>query len=352
MKSFILQGGRIFDGENFFEGDIAVKDGVIAEMGVVQGSYDFTIDVSSCIVSAGLLDVHVHMKGVSTDVYGVSIDPVCLPFGVTCAADGGAEKGDKAFLETLDIYAAVFLFAPFQNGVPDYKKLDELLQAYGDRAVGVKMYYDSNQPEKPTLQLLKSVCDYAHGKGLKVMVHCAGSPDTMVDIVATLGKGDILTHIYHGGKNTIVEEDFKAYKLAKEKGVVLDAGMAGGVHTNWSVLQQAAGKGYFPDTISTDVTNGSAFLRGGNYGLTTCMSIFRAIGMEETELFRSVTSNAAEAINAPKGRLQIGEKADISVLKWEKYEVDEVDSTKEHFKIGAAYVCQMTVIGGQILYRR
>ena len=33
-----------------------------------------------------------------------------------------------------------------------------------------------------------------------------------------------MTHIYHSGENACTENDFEAFRIAKEKGVILDAG--------------------------------------------------------------------------------------------------------------------------------
>ena len=50
------------------------------------------------------------------------------------------------------------------------------------------------------------------------MVHCSNSVSSMKEIVSVLSKGDVLTHIYHGGNNTCLDENYSAFVLAKEKG--------------------------------------------------------------------------------------------------------------------------------------
>ena len=46
----------------------------------------------------------------------------------------------------------------------------------------------------------------------------------------TLQKGDILSHVFHGGNNNALEESYKGLLEAKEKGVILDLGFEGFAH--------------------------------------------------------------------------------------------------------------------------
>ena len=143
-------------------------------------------------------------------------------------------------------------------------------------------------------------------------------------------------------------------KLAKEKGIILDTGNAGRVHTNFAVLRDAIAKGYLPDTISSDLTCLSAFNRGGKYGLTLCMSMQRTAGMTEEQVLRAVTSDAAKAVgmDAECGTLEVGRKADIAVLGYEKDPFRFEDTDGNVLEDENGYVCYLTVSNGQILYRR
>lgn len=64
----IIRGGTIVDGTGTprFTGDIAVKDGLIAAVGAIQGDAKDEIDAAGKIVAPGWVDVHTHYDGQAT----------------------------------------------------------------------------------------------------------------------------------------------------------------------------------------------------------------------------------------------------------------------------------------------
>lgn len=61
----LLQGGKVYDPRTgkIEEQDVAVKDGVIAARGKNLPADAATVmDVTDCIVSPGLIDMHCHRK--------------------------------------------------------------------------------------------------------------------------------------------------------------------------------------------------------------------------------------------------------------------------------------------------
>ena len=192
----------------------------------------------------------------------------------------------------------------------------------------------------------------AREKGLKVMVHCSHSPVPMREIVCALSKGDILTHIYHGGAHSALEEDFACFHEAKKRGVIMDSGFAGYVHTDFKVLQEAFANGYYPDTISSDITCCSAYKRGGKYGLTLCMSLAKNLGMSEEKLFSAVTAAPAAALQKEWGILKVGGPADLAVLEWAEEPYDLTDGQGNQVQNSMGYRCDLTISDGFVLYRR
>ena len=128
-------------------------------------------------------------------------------------------------------------------------------------------------------------------------------------------------------------------------------GMAGHVHTDFAVLKRAIASGIVADTVSTDITKNSAYTRGGRYGITMCMSIAKALGMREEDVFKAVTANPARALGkAEWGVLRVGGCADIAVLSENGSGFDLTDKAGNRITGHTGYQCELTVLNGQIVY--
>jgi N-acyl-D-aspartate/D-glutamate deacylase len=69
----LIKNGRVVDGSGMpsFRGDVAVKDGKIAELGKLSGAATRTIDADGLVVSPGFVDNHCHYDA------QVTWDPLC-----------------------------------------------------------------------------------------------------------------------------------------------------------------------------------------------------------------------------------------------------------------------------------
>lgn len=365
MRSICITNARIWNGECFGEGDILMEDGRIlairnkaaawvnAEIAQKAQEAEFSYDAEGRIVSPGLVDVHVHMRGISTDQFGIDAQMSCLPFGVTAAADASGIKGGKALMDTFQVKNVTFVATSFEDNHADFDQLEKRIELFGDRTVGVKVYFVEGSGVWDA-EPLKEVCQFAHARNLRVMVHTTDSPVPMKEVLEALGEGDIFSHAYHGGKYTVADDDFAALERARKRGVIIDAGMAGHVHTDFGVLNAAIHAGVIPDVISTDITSYSAYKRGGIYGMTMCMSIVRSLGMKEEDIFRAVTANAAKALGKEDqwGYLREGRCADIAVLEYGENGFDLKDAAGNHIESREGYRCVLTISDGQVVYRR
>ena len=66
MYDYVISGGTLVDGTGAapVTGDVAVKDGVIAEVGgSISGAAKETIDADGAIVAPGWVDLHTHYDG-------------------------------------------------------------------------------------------------------------------------------------------------------------------------------------------------------------------------------------------------------------------------------------------------
>ena len=92
MYDVIIRGGTIVDGTGApaRTGDVALRDGVITDVGTVDGSARREIDADGALVTPGWVDIHTHYDGqVSWDD---TIDP-SFSNGVTTAVMGNCGVG-------------------------------------------------------------------------------------------------------------------------------------------------------------------------------------------------------------------------------------------------------------------
>ena len=354
MAKILFKAGKIFDGEEFFDGDLLIEnDKIVAMDKSIDSNGAMEINCSGCIISSGLIDIHTHFSETGNKQFGFPADMATIPFGVTYAVDACAENIEVNYLDKLCVETAVFIPIRIKGDSLDYEKMQARISLYGERVIGVKVYFDESLKNGTTENHLRLACAFARERNLQVMVHCSYSPLGMDKIVDILQAGDIITHAYHGVYHTIDENDYVAYKKAKEKGVIIDAGMAGGVHTDFAVLQKAIENGYIPDVISSDITKFSAYMRGGIYGLPICMSMARLCGMKEKDIFKAITINAAKSMGKEQEwfGLQVGSVATLSVMKWADAQIDIKDRAGNSLTSEQGYICKMTVKNGQIIYR-
>ena len=354
MARLLIKNGVLWNGEEFSCGDVLVDGRYIVKIArEIVDEADFIFHADGKIVSPGLVDIHVHMRGIASEEFGMHVEMSSFPFGVTAVNDAGSTRGDRILLDSFSVKNTVFVGVDIRDNHAHFAYTEKMLQKYGDKAIGLKVYFDTSLNEVRDITPLKEICNYAKSKGLRVMVHCSNSPTTMAEIVSTLAKGDILTHAYHGGVNTCTEEEFACFRIAKERGVIIDAGFAGHIHTDFQNLKNAIEAGYLPDTISTDITRYSAYTRGGRYGMTMCMSIARRLGMSEENIFKSVTSTPARVLGKANewGYLKEGRCADIAVFDYTDEGFELTNNADNRLSSDMGYRCILTVSDGQVIYR-
>lgn len=353
MSKILIKNGRVWDGDRFYFADVLTEDEKISKIeDKIDDAADFIYDANGKIVSAGLVDAHVHMRGINKD-FGIHAELSSIPFGVTAAADACGALGDKELLDSFMLKNVIFVPVEFRNNKACFDSAEKMLERYGEKAVGVKVYFDTHTSDVKDIEPLCEVVKFAEEKNLIIMVHSSNSPVPMPELLSVLRKGDILTHAYHGGTNNVSEDGFECIKTAKERGVIIDAGFAGHIHTDFKVFEDAIRCGAIPDVISTDITRFSAYKRGGRYGMTMCMSMARHLGMSEEDIFRSVTSTPAKALGKENewGYLKIGRRADVTVLDYTNEGFDLTDKADNRIVSESGYRCILTVSDGEVVYK-
>jgi dihydroorotase len=132
--------------------------------------------------------------------------------------------------------------------------------------------------------------------------------------------GDIVSHFLHGRGSGILDRAGRlkpAVLEARRRGVVFDVAH-GRNHVNFPVARQAFAQGFYPDTISSDLT------RPGRVGvvkdLPTTLSKFLSLGMPLPDVVRAATAAPARAIgrSGELGTLRVGSVGDAAAFAIEE----------------------------------
>jgi dihydroorotase len=124
------------------------------------------------------------------------------------------------------------------------------------------------------------------------------------------------------------------------------------MHVNFPVVRAAFAQGFYPDTISSDLTSGGG--AGCVRDLPTTMGKFLSLGMPPAEVARAVTAAPARAIGqgGRLGTLRRGAVADVAVLALEEGAFDYEDTHGQHITGGQRFAPTLTLRAGEVWWRR
>jgi dihydroorotase len=348
MFDVIVRGGRVVDPSQDLDtiADVAIRGPRIAAIGtdlVNQGVRGEVVDARGLLVTPGWLDLHTHVYWGGAPL-GVEADPNCIRRGVTTAVDAGTAgastfPGFKRYV--IDVSATRVMamlnismigMASDQGARADaIGELEDIRLAAVDRAVeiardyaeaitGIKVRLSTAQtghdPERAR-EALRRAREAADAIGKPVMVHIGLSAISLDDIVASLIRGDIVTHVYHGHTEGVLDEAGRvrpSVRAAVDRGVNFDVGHGRGAF-NWRVARAALDQGLLPGTISSDIHIWN--VAGPVYDLATTASKLLHLGLPLPAVVRRVTTTPAACIGraGELGTLAPGAAADVSVFR-------------------------------------
>jgi dihydroorotase len=376
LYDLVIKGGKVVDPSQNIEEvtDVAVRAGKIAriEKNIPVNRAREVLDATGMIVTPGLVDIHVHVLPYVGET-GTEPDPCCLMRGVTTAVDAGTtgaftlpalrkfvvERSDTRVRALLHVVAIGMIVAV----TPGMEELGDLRYCDPDRAVkgaldnkdlvlGFKIRVDRKftVPGKTDIEAMKRARIAADRAALPLTTHIGGSYSPLRDFLVLMKEGDIITHIYNPRPNSIFDDrgEILAEVIeARKRGVLIDVGH-GRTNFSFRVAEKCMGKGLLPDTISSDVSNGS--VRGPVFDLVTTMSKFMALGMNLTEVVERTTVNAAKAFKfgVEIGTLKPGAEADVAVLELRSGEFGLIDSEAQVRTVKQKLVSVATVRGGKV----
>jgi dihydroorotase len=356
----MLVGGRVIDPASGLDGraDVAVGGGrvlavgptlwtgdslagVAAGFGVAPGGPG-VIDVTGCLVTPGLIDLHVHVfPGLGN--FCVDPDDAGVDRGVPVVVDGGTSgtatfglarrviddpstrTSVLAFMDPCQLYLATRDFICHKLEIAnDERNLDldiaaQMLEEHRDVLVGLKVRAcsTSDPHRSPFVEGAKSIAG-----DRPIMVHLGRFPHTpsigVPDLLSTLRGGDVITHAFRGasgvldGQGGVIPE----FRDAVDRGVRLDVGHSG-TDFRFDAARRLFDLGYLPTTISTDLNEFN--VDGPVYSLPETMSKIWALGVPLIDVVGMTTTRTAETIGRGHelGRLVAGRVAEVSVLRVE-----------------------------------
>ena len=370
----IIKGGILVDPAREIHNskDIALVTGKVAEITdhIPEDRGRCVVDVSGRFVTPGLIDLHTHLfKGISN--LGVDFNTYCLERGVTTAVDAG-DSGCITFPGFLEYCirpakGRIFTFINLASlGIinheigellnlryVDLTGLAEVITTHKDICLGIKVRIGREQINGHGFKPLEMALEVGNKLACPIMVHITAPGIPLGELVDRLRPGDIITHLFHGRGQTIIEKGrvLPALRRAQERGVRTDIGHGMGSFA-FATAEAALADGFRPDTISCDLHTLS--INGPVFDLTTTMSKFIALGMTLDDVVAATTSNAARTIGKHEefGCLRPGMVGDLTVLDVVEGDFTFHDCEGATRKGSKMLNTAMTIFGGEIVFSR
>ena len=336
----VVKGGRVIDPAGRVDrvADVGIEGGRIRaiESSIAATDAADVIDARGKIVAPGLIDIHVHVG--APDLTPASL----LRDGVTSMADGGSAGADN-----IDALVQVARAAPnrvriFLNvartgvtgsgelmdiAAADVDAAQRAIERHRDWIVGVKVRLSENVAGDHDLEAVRRARRAAGP--LPVMLHVGQTHSPLPKILELLAPGDIVTHIYSPPPHSLLDERGRVLpdvRAARARGVRFDVGNGRNGHITWPIVDAATKDGFWPDTISSDITGPGRTFRV--FDLPNVVSKFLMLGLPLDRAIACVTRGAAASVSAFRdlGTLRPGAQADVAVLELREGDFEFVDN--------------------------
>jgi dihydroorotase len=224
----------------------------------------------------------------------------------------------------------------------------DVINANRDIIVGIKVRVGIRSSGKQGIAPLKVALKVADAVNLPIMCHIDNPPPTYEEVLEMLRPGDILTHAFRPPPNmpcTPEGEVQKAVLDARQRGVLFDIGHGKGA-LSFDVARKMFAKGFYPDTISSDIH--TLCMDGPAFDQATTLSKFLCLGMELPEVLKATTYNSAKALRRPElGCLKPGAVGDATILSVREGKFDYFDVTGERMVGDRRIVSEGVVLSGR-----
>jgi dihydroorotase len=370
----LIQGGRVIDPTQNLSAvrDVAIAGGKIARIAenIPAAQARQVYNAGGKLVTPGLIDMHTHVYQYAINL-AVDSDIVGFQNGVTTVLDcGSSGSGSFAGLRRYvmesartRIYALlnissiglivtneIYLDPNMINAAAAIRTIN----TNRDRLLGVKVRINGRHSDLAhDIEVLKVAREVADATGTRIMLHWTTEPD----LLNILKRGDILAHPFNPASerdSNLFGADGKQSDTVlpqilelKTRGIYTDGQLAT-THHSWAISEKAAAQGWWPDTISTDI---SRTPDGQPASVLVPMSEYLHLGMPLEQVIAGATATPAKAMDAPEkiGTLAPGNTADVAILDLEQGSFEYNDGARQMRTLKQRFVAAATLKGGFFL---
>lgn len=335
----VLSGGRVIDPANGIDrvGDLLVSNDAIVGLEVPAPDGARSIDCTGCIVTPGLIDLHVHAYWGGTSL-GVDPDEYADKSACTTLVDAGSagpgnfagfrkhviDRSRTRILAYLHVsFAGIYGFGgrimvgeSHDMRLMAAREAAMVVKEHSDPIVGIKVRLGAHASGPSGIAPLDVAQDVADRTGLPLMVHIDEPPPSYSEVVSRLRKGDVLTHCFRPYPNAPCHGDGRvrdAVLAARDRGVIFDIAHGMGSFS-WDTARHMEAAGFRPDVISSDVHK--FCIDGPAHDNLNVMTKFLALGWSMPEVIAAASIAPAKAIGRDDlGHLGKSAPAEASVIR-------------------------------------
>lgn len=367
LYGIIISGGHLIDPKNQIDEpmDIAINDGRIALIAKQIDPEKATqvVDAKGMFISPGLIDIHSRLGSNLPDGYTLRV-------GVTTIADAGdadwqtfkdfkkniIDRSVTRVLSFLNIQGGNYSGRAGGNSSGDQIASESAKLAMLNKKDIVGFKVDFVGPDWSAVDRGVEAGNIAN---MPVMLDGGRNhphPSLADLFFKHMRKGDIYTHTYtiiedFNARDRIVDQQTgkinSAFLEAQKKGIIFDVGH--GSAFRYSNAIPAMKQGFWPNTISTDISMGSvnAFMKD----MMNVMSKFLTMGMSLKDVVKASTWAPAQAIQREElGHLSPGAIADLAVFSLRKGKFGFYETAGYKMVGDQKFECELTIRAGRIVY--
>lgn len=366
IYGIIIKGGHLIDPKNKLDEvmDIALNDGKVALIAKNINADQATqvVNASGMFVAPGLIDIHSRLAYTLPDGYTFRV-------GVTTLVDAGDSDFEsfpnfkKQIIDQSTTRVLAFLNikgGDYKGGLNEKNSGDKIASESAKLAlahkdiVGFKVDFVG-----PDWSPVDRGVEAGNIANMPIMLDGGRNhpyPSLRDLFTKHMRPGDIYTHTYTiiediNARDMIVDQQTGLIKPffpeAQKRGIIFDVGH--GSAFRYSNAIPAMKAGFYPNTISTDLSAGStnAFMKD----MMNVMSKFLTMGMSLNEVIKASTWSPARAIKREElGHLSPGAIADLVVFSLREGKFGFYETAGYKMTGDKKFECEMTIKGGRIVY--